>query len=92
MDTDLQLDLVTQLRTLSPLDRAVLVLRHLEDLSVRETADALGVSEQVVRTRSLRALKKLRERMAPDDPGLAATASTPDLGRPAALHTSRTGR
>lgn len=62
-DVDLHLDLVAQLRLLAPLDRAVLVLRYLDDASVRETADAVGVSEQVVRTRSLRALKRIRGRM-----------------------------
>lgn len=46
---------------LSPDDREVLVLRHLEQLSVAETAGALGVKESTVKVRALRALKKLRE-------------------------------
>lgn len=63
VDNALRLDLLDQLRLLAPLDRAILVLRHLEDLSVRDTAHTLGISEQVVRTRSMRALAVVRERM-----------------------------
>ncbi|HQU41544.1 MAG TPA: sigma-70 family RNA polymerase sigma factor, partial [Pirellulales bacterium] len=46
---------------LSPDDREVLVLRHLEQLSVAETAAALGIKEGTVKVRALRALKRLRE-------------------------------
>jgi RNA polymerase sigma-70 factor (ECF subfamily) len=46
---------------LSPRDREVLELRHLEQLSVAETAAALGVSQAVVKTRHLRALTRLRD-------------------------------
>jgi RNA polymerase sigma-70 factor (sigma-E family) len=53
-------DLLDVLRVLGPLDRAVLTLRYWEDRSVAETADMLGVSESVVRTRSRRALLRLR--------------------------------
>ena len=42
------------LQKLSERDREVLELRHLEQLSVAETAAALGVSEAVVKTRHLR--------------------------------------
>lgn len=62
-DADLRVDLVAQLAQLPPLDRAVLVLRHLEDTSVRETAEILGISEDLVRSRTMRALQKLRLRM-----------------------------
>jgi RNA polymerase sigma-70 factor, ECF subfamily len=46
---------------LSPDDREVLVLRHLEQLSVAETAGALGIKEGTVKVRALRALKRLRQ-------------------------------
>lgn len=46
---------------LSPNLRAVFALRDIEGLSVRETAEALSVSEEVVKTRLLRARLKLRE-------------------------------
>jgi RNA polymerase sigma-70 factor (ECF subfamily) len=49
------------LEQLSPDDREVLVLRHLEDLSVGETAGALGIKQSAVKMRALRAIKKLRE-------------------------------
>jgi RNA polymerase sigma-70 factor (ECF subfamily) len=48
---------------LPELDREVLVLRHLEQLSTRESAEALGVTEGAVKTRHLRALRRFRELM-----------------------------
>jgi RNA polymerase sigma-70 factor, ECF subfamily len=47
-------------------DREVLVLRHLEQLSVAETAAVLGISAGAVKTRHLRALERLRTLL--DDP------------------------
>jgi len=41
-------------------DREVLVLRHLEQLSTREIAAVLGITEGAVYTRHLRALERLR--------------------------------
>jgi RNA polymerase sigma-70 factor, ECF subfamily len=46
---------------LTPALRAVFVLRDVQGLSVRETSEALGVSETAVKTRLLRARLKLRE-------------------------------
>ncbi|GAP17870.1 RNA polymerase sigma factor [Levilinea saccharolytica] len=46
---------------LSPALRSVFVLRDLQGLSVRETAEVLGVAEAVVKTRLVRARLKLRE-------------------------------
>lgn len=46
---------------LSPALRAVFVLRDIEGLSVRETAESLGISEVAVKTRLLRARLRLRE-------------------------------
>jgi RNA polymerase sigma factor (sigma-70 family) len=42
-------------------DREMLVLRHLEQLSVEEIADVLGISRANVATRHLRALERLRD-------------------------------
>jgi RNA polymerase sigma-70 factor (ECF subfamily) len=41
-------------------EREVLVLRHLEQLSVAETAEALGVTPGAVKMRHLRAVERLR--------------------------------
>ncbi|MCQ9129617.1 SigE family RNA polymerase sigma factor [Streptomyces hilarionis] len=62
-DPALRLALLEALRELPPKDRVVVVLRYWEDRSVEETADAMNVSSAAVRTRSTRALTKLRERL-----------------------------
>ncbi len=46
---------------LTPALRAVFVLRDIEGLSVRETAEALGITEVAVKTRLLRARLRMRE-------------------------------
>jgi RNA polymerase sigma-70 factor, ECF subfamily len=48
---------------LTPALRSVFVLRDIEGMSVRETAEALGISETAVKTRLLRARLKLREEL-----------------------------
>jgi RNA polymerase sigma-70 factor (ECF subfamily) len=50
-------------RELDDKHRSVFVLRDVEGLSVRETAEALGISESNVKVRLLRARLKLRERL-----------------------------
>ncbi len=60
--SDLRMSLQDALAELTPLDRAVLVLRHLEDLSVAQTAERLGLSPGAVKNRSLRALNRMRDR------------------------------
>jgi RNA polymerase sigma-70 factor (sigma-E family) len=63
---DLRLTLVDALALLKPQDRAILVLRYWEDYSVEQVASLLEIREGAVRTRSMRALAKLREVLAPD--------------------------
>ena len=46
--------------------RSVFVLREVEGLSVEETAEALDIPAATVKTRLLRARKKLRDALAPD--------------------------
>jgi RNA polymerase sigma-70 factor (sigma-E family) len=59
-DVSARLDLLAALRRLPPQDRAVLVLRYWEDLSVSRTAELLGIRENTCRTRASRALTRLR--------------------------------
>lgn len=59
-DPTTRLDLLAALALLPPHDRAVLVLRYWEDRSVADTARDLGLTETTVRTRSRRALQRLR--------------------------------
>lgn len=49
--------------TLPPLYRSVFVLRELEQLSVAETADCLGITQESVKTRLHRARALLRRRL-----------------------------
>lgn len=58
--SDTRLELVRALAELAPPDRAVLVLRYLEDLSVEDVSHRMGVSPGAVRSRSLRALDRIR--------------------------------
>ena len=59
-DPGTRLDLLAALRRLPPPDRAVLVLRYWEDLSVARSAELLGIRETTCRARSARALARLR--------------------------------
>ncbi|MET8219282.1 SigE family RNA polymerase sigma factor [Streptomyces hirsutus] len=65
-DPSLRLTLLDALAGLPAKDRAVIVLRYWEDRSVQETADAMNVSSAAVRTRSVRALARLRELLGED--------------------------
>jgi RNA polymerase sigma-70 factor (ECF subfamily) len=62
---DLQ-ELVGALRTLSPNQRAAIVLRFEGDLSVSEIADRMGLSSATVRVHIHRARKKLRALLGAD--------------------------
>jgi RNA polymerase sigma-70 factor (sigma-E family) len=59
-DPNLRLTLLSAMRTLAPLDRAVVVLRYWEDRTVEETARLLNLSGPAVKNRSHRALGALR--------------------------------
>lgn len=61
-DIDTSLDIRDTLAALSPHHRAVLVLRDLEDLSERETAEVLGLPEGTVKSGLHRARADFRSR------------------------------
>jgi len=53
--------LETALASMDPLDREVLALRHFEELSNGETAEALGIQPAAASKRYVRALARLKE-------------------------------
>jgi RNA polymerase sigma-70 factor (sigma-E family) len=57
------------LRSLSPGQRAVLVLRFYEDLSERQTAELLGCSVGTVKSQTARGLAALRRQVGSEDAG-----------------------
>lgn len=68
--------------------RTVFVLRDVEGLSVDETAEALGLVPATVKTRLLRARRRLREALAPDVQSTLA-GSFPFAGANCAAMTER---
>ena len=59
-DVELQDRILIALRSLSVEHRSVIVLRLIEDWSIEQTAEALGVAPGTVQSRYARALKRLR--------------------------------
>ena len=62
-DREAHTDVMALLAELPPRRRAVLVLRYFCDLSVEQTAAALGVTEGTVKSQAARALDTLRARL-----------------------------
>jgi RNA polymerase sigma-70 factor (sigma-E family) len=59
-DADLRLTLIDALGRLPPRDRAIVVLRYWEDLSVESVAEILGLPAGTVTSQSARSLTRLR--------------------------------
>ncbi len=58
-----RLDLERALATLTPRQRAVVVLRYFEDRTEADTADVLGISVGTVKSQAHAALARMRERV-----------------------------
>ncbi|MFF5052890.1 SigE family RNA polymerase sigma factor [Micromonospora sp. NPDC000663] len=58
---ELRMTLLDAIATLPPRDRAIVVLRYWDDLSVETVAEAVGVSIAVVKSQSMRSLSRLRD-------------------------------
>jgi RNA polymerase sigma-70 factor (sigma-E family) len=71
-DAELRVALQNALSALAPLDRAVLVLRFFEDRSVDQVALDLGKKPGAIRTRTSRALERLRVVLGDDAVHLAS--------------------
>jgi RNA polymerase sigma-70 factor (sigma-E family) len=68
-DSDLRLALIDALGRLPPRDRAIVVLRYWEDLSVESVAEILGLPTGTVTSQSARSLARLRRLLGqPADP------------------------
>jgi RNA polymerase sigma-70 factor (sigma-E family) len=70
--------LLTALAALPPRQRAAVVLRHVEDLSVEDVAEALGCSTGNVKSQTARGIAKLRDALERDQQPVS-TASRGDL-------------
>ncbi|WP_225849809.1 SigE family RNA polymerase sigma factor [Streptomyces sp. HPF1205] len=62
-DVDLEQALATAIRALPARQRAVVMLRWFEDLSVAETAEVMGCTEGTVKSQAAKALRALRGRL-----------------------------
>jgi RNA polymerase sigma-70 factor (ECF subfamily) len=73
---ELQLKVQQALDAMEPLDREILALRHYEQLSNREVAYVLDISEAAASVRFMRALRRLKQ-LLERVPGLLADSPTP---------------
>ena len=69
---DLRLTMLDALGRLPARDRAIVILRYFEDLSVEQVAEALEVPVGVVKSQTRRSLAKLRELLGSDRMALFA--------------------
>jgi RNA polymerase sigma-70 factor (ECF subfamily) len=68
MQQELQRRLHVAIAELEDDDREIILMRHFEQLSNQDVATALGLTEAAASMRHLRALRRLRELLNPDQP------------------------
>jgi RNA polymerase sigma-70 factor (ECF subfamily) len=62
---EVQIKIQEALNAMDPIDREVLALRHFEELNNNETAAVLGIHKAAASNRYVRALRRLKEILAP---------------------------
>lgn len=62
-DADIQMHVERALHQLPTLQRAVVILRHIDGLSTRQASEILKCSEGTIKTHLYRGLKKLRQKL-----------------------------
>jgi RNA polymerase sigma-70 factor (sigma-E family) len=70
VDADLRLTLLTALRQLPPRNRAVVVLRYVEDRSIESVAELMGTTPAAVKSMNARGLAQLRQLLGSDQDDL----------------------
>lgn len=81
--SDLEAAVFRALAELPPRMQAAVILRHLQDASVAETAEALGCSEGTVKSQTARGLAQLRAALSElsDGPGDPPVRDTANVGK-----------
>lgn len=90
VDSALSLDLLNALTALPPRQRAVVLLRYVEDLSVAEVADTLDCSEGTVKSQAHRARTNLQAHLGLTYP--THTSGTPARSDETSTHALQEGR
>jgi len=62
---EIQIKIQEALNAMDPIDREILALRHFEELSNQEAAAVLGLHKAAASNRYVRALRRLKELLAP---------------------------
>jgi len=91
---DLEQSLAAAVRSLPRRQRAVLVLRYLEDLSVEETAQIMGCGPGTVKSQSAKALRTLRTALGDRHPDVIGPGAgdAPSAGSAPSAFTAGGGR